>query len=102
MGPCQRPRSGRMKLCLTVTKAEVTGERRRWNGEGGMGTGLAVYVGHEADTDGGCRQTDGRTDSLQSAPVCCKLKRIRGPTVKTMTSVQHHGVLVIKENDAYF
>ena len=35
------------------------------------------------------QQTDGQP-AVTTAPVCCKLKRIRGPTVTTMTSLLHH------------
>lgn len=42
---------------------------------------------------------DGQTDNQQHSS---QLKRIRVPTVKTMTSVQRRGVLVTKENDACF
>lgn len=92
---CQCSPLGHMKLCLSVAKAEVTtgGQRRRGGvGEGekhgNRGCGYTVTTVESIDTDEAdccCRQP-----AVTTAPVCCKLKRIRGPTIKTMTSVQHH------------
>lgn len=86
---------GRMKLSLTAMEVEVTARGQR---RGDMGTGLVVYVLREGGgtlpqwgslTEMEVAAAD-RQPAVSTAPVCYKLKRIRGPVVTTMTSVQHH------------
>lgn len=96
------PAGSHETLPSLLRSAEVTtrGPRR-----GNMGMGAVVlwrtrpgernYSAEESiDTAAADRQTDRQTDgqpAVTTAPVCCKLKRIRGPTtVKTMTSLLHH------------
>lgn len=87
---------GRMKLCLSVGEGwgHNQGPRR-----GNMGTGVVVIwcmrLGEcdhsRAHWYRGKRHTDAvRQLAVTTAPVCCKFKRIRGPAIKSMTSVLHH------------